>query len=219
MGYQNLLKIANYLEQYEQLNASKPFEMEKFSYWLADNLASKPRSIDESEIDLDEPYQNQSPDVQISILIGRMAKYARVYTKKIFASNHLSGMDDFGFMATLMFCKSMTKSELTHHNLMDSATSGADIIKRLIKLGYIEEFDDSTDRRSRRVKITEPGKSLMFRVFADMDVVSSIITGNLANDEKLFLLNYLKKLEHFHKDIYDHDRKMEIKAIRQKYME
>ncbi|MFA6403058.1 MAG: MarR family winged helix-turn-helix transcriptional regulator [Salinivirgaceae bacterium] len=219
MSYQNLMEITKYLEQYEQLFPEKPFSLEQFSYWLSDSLATKPRSINDSKTTSEESFQQQSPDVQISILIGRMAKYARVYTKKIFASNHLSGMDDFGFMATLMFRESMTKSELTHHNLMDSATSGADIIKRLIKQGYIEEFDDSTDRRSRRVKITDMGKYLMFQVFNEMDTVASVITGNLANDEKLFLLGYLKKLEHFHKDIYDHDRKMEISAIQQKYKE
>jgi len=219
MSYQNLLEITKYLEQFEQLRPEQPFSIEQFSYWLSDSLASKPRSIDDSRITDEESYQQQSPDVQISILIGRMAKYARVYTKKIFTATHLSGMDDFGFMATLMFRESMTKTELTHHNLMDSATSGADIIKRLFKNGLIEEFDDKKDLRSRRVKITPSGKALMFQVFNEMDTVATVITGNLVNDEKLFLLAYLKKLDHFHKNIYDHDRKMPINAIQQKYIE
>jgi DNA-binding MarR family transcriptional regulator len=151
-------------------------------------------------------------------MIGRMGKYARVYTKKILAKTKLSGLDDYGFMATLMFRESMTKSELTHHNLMESVTSGADIIKRLVKHGYVEEFDDEDDKRSRRVRITQVGKLLMFKIFEEMDTVSSIITGNLTGDEKLFLLHYLNKLDNLHTDIYNNDRKAELEAIKMKYI-
>lgn len=218
MRYQNLIEITHYLEEYEAQNSTKPFEMESFAYWLSEKVAKKPRSLSEVTVDISESIKQQSHDVQISILLGRMGKYARVYTKKILGHTKLSGLDDYGFMATLMFRESMTKSELTHHNLMESVTSGADIIKRLVKHGYVEEFDDEDDKRSRRVRITHLGKIKMFKIFEEMDTVSSIITGNLTGDEKLFLLHYLNKLDHLHKDIYDRDRKAELEVIKLKYI-
>jgi DNA-binding MarR family transcriptional regulator len=218
MSYQNSIEITKYLEEFEAGNSAKPFDLEQFAYWLSEKVAQKPRSLSEVTVDISESIKQQSHDVQISILIGRMGKYARVYTKKILSKTKLSGLDDYGFMATLMFRESMTKSELTHHNLMESVTSGADIIKRLVKHGYVEEFDDEDDKRSRRVRITQTGKLLMFNIFEEMDTVSSIITGNLTGDEKLFLLHYLNKLDHLHTDIYNNDRKAELEAIKMKYI-
>jgi DNA-binding MarR family transcriptional regulator len=218
MSYKNLIEITKYLEEFEAVNSAKPFDVERFAYWLSEKVAQKPRSLSEVTVDISESIKQQSHDVQISIMIGRMGKYARVYTKKILAKTKLSGLDDYGFIATLMFRESMTKSELTHHNLMESVTSGADIIKRLVKHGYVEEFDDEDDKRSRRVRITQVGKLLMFKIFEEMDTVSSIITGNLTGDEKLFLLHYLNKLDNLHTDIYNNDRKAELEAIKMKYI-
>lgn len=218
MSYQNLIEITKLLEQFEQQNEGSTFNISDFSYWLLDEVAEKPHSLETNSTEISHSIQKQSPNVQISILIGRMSKYARVYTKKILSKTPLSGLDDYSFMATLMFRKSLTKSELTHHNIMDSNTSGSDIIKRLEKHELVEEFDDAADKRTKRVQITNLGKQLMFKIFEEMDTVSEIITGNLENSEKLNLLSYLKKLDHLHKNIYDRDRKMPLIDIKQKYI-
>lgn len=217
MAYKNLIEVARYLEEYEKetLKANEGFSMGAFAFWLANKVAEKPR---EANFTKETDSINQQPiDVQISILIGRMAKFARNYSKKILSKTNLSGLDDYSFMATLMFYKSLTKSELTHHNLTES-TSGADIIRRLEKHEYVEEFDDPNDKRSKRVKITEKGKKVMFMVFNEMEVASMIITGDLTDTEKLFLLKHLRKLDSFHHEIYQTDRKSELNFIREKYL-
>jgi hypothetical protein len=127
-----------------------------------------------------------------------------------------------GFLCHLNFllrCKlAWPQPNLGAWEAMESVTSGADIIKRLVKHGYVEEFDDEDDKRSRRVRITQVGKLLIFKIFEEMDTVSSIITGNLTGDEKLFLLHYLNKLDNLHTDIYNNDRKAELEAIKMKYI-
>jgi len=218
MSYQNLIEITKYLEEFEHQDKNNSFDIQNFAYWLSEKVAKKPRSLQENSSGITNSIKQQSADVQISILIGRMGKYARVYIKKILSHTKLSGIDDYSFMATLMFRESMTKTELSHYNLMDSVTSGADIIKRLVKYGLIEEFDDEVDKRSRRVRISHEGKLQMFKIFEEMEMVSDIITGNLEGDEKLFLLYYLKKLDVLHKTIYDADRKCELTEIKEKYI-
>lgn len=217
MSYNNLIEITKYLERFEA-DTKESFDIAKFALWLADDVAKKPQTGDFKE-DHQEAIQQQSADVHISILIGRMYKYARVYTKKVLAKTPLNGLDDYSFMATLMFRESMTKSELIHYNLLDSTTSGADIIKRLIKTELVLEYENLEDKRSKRLKITDKGKHMMFEIFNEMNDVSNIITGNLGNDEKLYLLSYLKKLDHLHKNIYDNDRKEELSHIALKYIE
>lgn len=209
--------LLEYIEEFEDETNNKNATVQEFSYWLHNRVCAKPRSYNEELPDKKGDFSQQPVDVQISILIGRMAKYARVYTKKNLSDNGLSGLDDYGFMATLMFHPSMTKTELTHHNLTEP-TSGADIIRRLIKSGYVEEFDDEQDKRSRRVKITEKGKQVMFEVFKEMTTTSHVISGNLSHEEKLYLLHYLNKLEQLHKTIYNEDRKSDLHQIEEKYI-
>lgn len=217
MSYSNLIEITKYLERYEAEN-SENFNIAKFAMWLSDQVALKPRSGNFTG-NHEEAINQQSADVQISILIGRMYKYARVYTKKVLNNTPLNGLDDYSFMATLMFRESMIKSDLIHYNLMDSTTSGSDIIKRLIKNDLVSEFEDSEDKRSKRIRITDKGKYMMFDIFNKMNDVSDIVTGNLSSDEKLFMLSSLKKLDHLHKDIYDQDRKSDLSHIASKYIE
>lgn len=218
MKYKHLIELATYLDKFESIEKGDNFQMANFATWLVHETKQKPLSETETNTDPKSPFQQQSTEVKLSILIGRMAKYARVYTKKILGNTGLSGLDDYSFMATLMFNASMTKSELTHYNLMDSNTSGADIIKRLLKNNFIEEEADETDKRSKRVKITPKGRSLMVNVFNEMDLASIIIAGNLTQIEKEQLLVSLQKLDRLHQHIYDTDRKLDLKAIKKKHM-
>jgi DNA-binding MarR family transcriptional regulator len=218
MKYQHLMELSSYLEKFETIEKEDTYNIADFAQWLLQETKTKDTDTLLTQNENTQAMHKQTPEVQISILIGRMAKYVRVYTKKILSDTRLSGLDDYSFMATLMFNESMTKSELTHHNLMDSNTSGADIIKRLIKNNYIKEEADVNDKRSKRVKITSTGHLLMAAVFKEMDLASKIIAGNLNGFEKEQLLQSLQKLDKLHQHIYDTDRKQDLKTIKKKYM-
>jgi DNA-binding MarR family transcriptional regulator len=53
--------------------------------------------------------------------------------------------------------ESLSKSELIQKQVMEK-TSGTEIINRMIKMGLIESFNDETDKRSVRVKMTPAGR-------------------------------------------------------------
>ena len=218
MKYKNLSELSAYLEKFELEQGIKNFSINGFAKWLEKETGIEKASDRFVTNSNPNNFMEQSIDVQISILIGRMAKYARVYSKKVLQNTELSGLDDYSFMATLMFNESMTKSELTHHNLMESSTSGSDIIKRLLQKGYIEEKEDPIDKRSKQVMISSAGKNLMIKVFKEMKVVSKIISGNLNLPEKKQLFELLNKLEVLHKIIYDNARKLDLNDIKSKYI-
>jgi DNA-binding MarR family transcriptional regulator len=216
MNIDLLHKLIDCFYKYANNRSDEEMSMAAFSAWLNDFVSAQPRTY--QSYDKAKDYTAEQPvDVQISIMLGRMVKYARVYSKKLLHDNNLSGLDDYTFLATLMFHPSMSKAELTHHNLTEN-TSGADIIKRLIKSGFMEEFDCPSDKRVRRVRITDLGKQTMFKVFEQMNPIAAIIPGNLAPDEKLYLLSYLKRLDAFHLEIYKNHRNSEIEEIREKYL-
>lgn len=218
MNFAILKELINHLETYEVSNAKGANDLQSFVYWLTNNLASNPRAHEGSPIDPKQNFMNQNIDTQISILIGRMSRYAHNYSKKVFAKSNLSSLEEFTFLSSLMFTPSQSKAELTRQNLVEP-TSGADIIKRLVKKGLIEEFNDSEDKRSKQVRITETGKQNMFVVFSEMEIVSEIITGNLKDWEKMYLLNALNKLDHLHKEIYHEDKKSDLQKIKDHYLD
>ena len=87
-------------------------------------------------------------------------------------------------------------------NQIMEKTSGTDIINRLLKQGLIEQYDDSVDKRSVRVQITQAGRIELLSIMPNMQMVSQIVAGNLTETEKNMLAYSLRKLEVFHNDIF-----------------
>jgi MarR family transcriptional regulator, lower aerobic nicotinate degradation pathway regulator len=140
-------------------------------------------------------------DGYLSALIGRMAKYAAFYSKKGLKSMELNNYEDVLFLIRIIHIGTPKKSELIY-DLLTEFPSGIDIIKRLINLGLCEEFPDEHDRRSKRVKITEKGLSMMPAYFGVLGKVSQMATILLSADEKELLIGLLEKLEYFHHEQY-----------------
>jgi DNA-binding MarR family transcriptional regulator len=148
----------------------------------------------------------------ISILIVLMYRYAKGYIKKALRKSRLQTADEFSFLITLMTYSSLSKSELTNKQVMEK-TSGTEIIRRLVRNGFISEFSDEADRRSIRVSITEKGRSEILEVLPQMEIVSEIVKGNLEPAEVNTLAYLLKKLDYFHNDIYMNSRKASLEEI------
>ncbi len=144
-------------------------------------------------------FRNTSSD--ISILIVLMNRYAKLYIKKVLRDSLLQTPDEFSFLITLMTYESLTKSELIAKQVMEK-TSGSEVIRRLINKEMIVETADKNDKRSIRVAITSSGRDEILRILPQMSKVTKIVVGNL-NAEEINTLSYLlKKLDHFHNDIY-----------------
>src|SRR5688572_24585175 len=91
-----------------------------------------------------------TPEVEISRLVGVMYRYAKTYIKKALKGSVIQTADEFTFLIILMTHKSLSKTELINKNIMEK-TSGTEIIKRLIKKGLVIQFDDQNDRRAQHV--------------------------------------------------------------------
>lgn len=155
-------------------------------------------------------YRNTASD--ISILIVLMNRYAKSYIKKVLIESNLQTPDEFSFLITLMTYDNLTKSELITKQVMEK-TSGSEVIRRLIKRGMIVEAADKNDKRSIRVSITEYGREEILKILPHMSKVTKIILGNL-NVEEINTLSYLlKKLDHFHNDIYMNKKDQSLSEI------
>ena len=86
---------------------------------------------------------------------------------------------------------------------MLEAPSGIEIIKRLLKKGLIEEFDDKDDKRAKRVKITKKGLKEIDKLKFKMQEVYSNMSANMDLNEKLHIISFLRRFSDFHKENTD----------------
>ncbi len=151
-------------------------------------------------------------ETSIAILVTYLYRYAKLYTKKALHGSEIESPDEFSFLIILLTHDSLSKTELINKNVHEK-TTGMEIIKRLLRMGLITQFDDDIDKRSQRIAITDHGRRTIFSVLDKMEVVSKLVSGNLSELEKHTLKQLLEKLDHFHHDIFINDRQTDLAEI------
>jgi MarR family transcriptional regulator, lower aerobic nicotinate degradation pathway regulator len=189
--YEFLRKVIDLVEEYE--SGENPQNLALFTLWLNNRVFPSHNQPDQ-ELSLPAGGTLES---NIARIVGNLYKYTKQYTKKALQQSPIMTLDDFGFLAYLYFRPAMTKSELIRENLME-ISSGTEVIKRLLKSGLIEEFQDDRDSRAKSLRITQFGRDITREVFREMGKVAQIVAGNLSREERIQLLVLLTKLDDFH---------------------
>lgn len=220
MKYKLLQQLLPYIEEYEkQCGKNNQKDVHDFAFWLSNSQKEtlQGTSVNEDFAKTQNFKAEQGVEIMIAKLISHLYKYAKGYSKKILAGTPLKTLDDFGYMAALMVNSKMSKSDLIHQNI-NEITSGAEVLKRLLKAGLIEEWKDNTDKRKKNVHITPSGYQLMLGVFKRMNTLSHLISGNLTHTEKQYLYRIMQKLDVFHRNIQNNESKTSIDELMQKYI-
>ena len=211
-----LFELIDYLDQFETENQDKDGNLNMSDFLGYLNSQYKPMNVKTRELGGNyEGYkykEQKGSATDISILIVLLFRYAKGYIKKALKNSPIKSADEFSFLMTLMTYDHLSKSELITKQVMEK-TSGTEIINRLIKLGLIEQFADEADKRSVRIKMTMTGRTEIYKILPQMGVVSQIVTGNLNDSEKTMLAYMLRKLEHFHNDIFMNKKDNELEEL------
>lgn len=205
-----LPEITEYVEQADQASAQGFADFLKGKTQISSATAEA-----DSAIALMKGYDNTS--ASISFHLARLGKYAKYYVKDALKHTPLLGMDDFGFLASVVENGELSKSALIAYNVAEVPT-GMDIIKRLVKNELLEEVVNKADRREKLVHATELGKQTFFRATQGIAKVGSVLCGQLNEVEKKELLTLLERLDHFHEKIYRENKQYDIDAITANYL-
>lgn len=215
-----LIEIIEQLENYQNVCIANNSDISTADFLeflsLQDNLSEKNSKRDTLSGGKDDWRLDTSIKAEmttdVSILVVLLFRYAKGYIKKALAGSDLKNGEDFSFLITLMTHESLTKIELTKLLVMEK-TSGNEIINRLIRLKFIEQSPDKEDRRSVRIRISDYGRNQILRVLPEMQKVSTIVTGNLNNNEIKTLTYLLRKLDTYHNEIYQNKKDYELKDL------
>jgi DNA-binding MarR family transcriptional regulator len=144
--------------------------------------------------------------------LGKMARYVDNYCRKNLSETPLSSIDEFTYLIVLMEYPEMSKSDLIQRN-SHPITTGTDIIKRLLKKGYISEKTNPEDGRSRLVELTPVGRAAIFQSSNTMNQLAVIGVGVLSNQELIHLLGMLQKLDQFHDKVHQEHKSLDLTEI------
>lgn len=188
-----LVSIVPYINEFADENRQIITE-ESFINWLLLKKATHT-----AQYEVSHPAETTLDD-NITIQLTVLSRFGRLYIKQSLQGSPLQSVDEFVYLINMLHRESLTKTELIE-NAVGEKTTGIEIIKRLVKNGYLREWSDAADGRMKRVALTEAGTQLLYSLFARTSKVSSKVAGNLTNDEKLLLLQLLNKLETHHRDL------------------
>ena len=206
MNYQLLQTLIKHLEQHEAgQDAAKPASLVSFVGYLNQQVFEPPRQ------DIPAAEVTETVESILTKLISFTYRYAKGYIKKALENSELTTLDDFTYLVGIWKMDGCSKTEIIEKNIHEK-TTGTEILKRLLANDLITQSDDPTDRRSKRVVITEKGKLALFGTFDEMRKASTLVGGKLNETEKLQLLHLLQKLDDFHQPIFlkDRDRPIDV---------
>ena len=227
MSYNKITELIQKWGEYEKLNPNPEFS--NFGLWLAaeNEIKIKSKTLlqnethnsikwNSAEDGLKHHHRIKNDEIQIGILIGRLAKYGRLYAKKALYSLNLN-LDEFTFLAAILHMKNPKKSDVIIVNLFEP-TSGTEILRRLIKLNYVKESANKEDKRSKLLKLTALGEKTIYKAFNEMSTVGKLVSANLTDVQKKEAIAIMNYLNDFHVNLYLNHKEENVENLIEKFI-
>lgn len=211
MSYELLKQVIGLLEEFEQERGKS--DLSTFAEWLQSRVAEDQDELPHTRWD---DYASDV-DAHIAMNIGVLNSHAKHYIKTALKDTELKGIQDFTFLAALVSHGDLRKTDIIAKNMMEFSP-GMEVIRRLLRNGFIQDYDNPEDGRSRRVSITPAGMAVFEQALQNMQNVHRVVAGNLTVKEKAMVLHKLRKLIAFHQPIWDNEYGEDLEKIVERHI-
>lgn len=207
MNYRLIEDVIDLVQQFEVENKdTENYEVsvDGFKNWISNGINAVPQEPEWEGKD-----RGRSAESVINTLIVHLNRYAKSYSKSAILGSDFSTQDDFIFLINLNAFGEMSKMELIKKNVHEKPV-GMQIINRLIGLGWIEQRESTADKRSKLISVSEKGLAALEKQMDKIRQATTVVAGNLSRNEKIQLIGLLQKLDDFHQQIYEKNKKTEL---------
>jgi len=182
-------ELIGYWNEYsqERLDTS----VQGFAKWL--NLKTQPST--------DPLVEKKSARIQLGYLFGRLVNYSELWTKIAFRDLPIKRFEEYGILRTIEMMGDPSKNTLAESLLLEKSTV-FEIIKRLVRKGFLLEKKDAHDKRITRIQLSKKGIQLLEQAGHMAMKISEFLFGDLTDQEIDMLLSKFKELDQFHFDHY-----------------
>ncbi len=206
MNYGLIKDVLDLVQEFElenKLAIENQSNIESFKIWMIRKYQS---IINEMEVYWEGKIVGRTAESAIASLVVHMNRFGKNYFKSAIHGSDFSTPDDVIYLIVLKFSYNMTKMDLIKKNVHEKP-AGMQIIKRLITNGWVSEKKSDEDKRSKIISITPKGLTALASVMEKVRDATDIVSGDLADEEKIELIRILSKLNDFHQPIYDRNIK------------
>lgn len=206
------IDLLHEVKEFENSGACKSHAtVEDFRLWLNDK---KYRKESPTRLFKNEQHQVSFTENEICKQVLLLGRYSKQLIRKGLNDFPELANEEFTYLYRLKDEPNLTKIQLIERNGHEKQT-GTQIIRRLLEYGLIEEKNDCTDKRSKRLNITKKGEDYFHRSVEKVNLTSRLLAGKLEDHEKNELLELLRKLNDFHSHIYSEYRNSNLAEIGQ----
>lgn len=181
MDYSLLKELLKYIEKYQEEHSSQ--KIESFTIWLNSQLFTERKSNGHSAHD----------ELLIAFKLMHLNKELKKQTKAVLSESNVSSIDEYSFLLHLDYQDSYRKMEIIEMHNIEPPT-GIEIIKRLTKKKFIEEFPDKEDRRAKRIQITKKGVNELNRIKPKFDSIFIKFTEPINLNERIQISGIFDKM-------------------------
>jgi len=155
-----------------------------------------------------------SIDFALMRLIGRMYKLHSFYASRAMAGTDISSSEEFSLLNAIDGLGEPRKKDAITRALFEQST-GSDMLNRLKKIGYISEYPDAEDGRSRRIKITPKGYKALKACRRSMEQLAGMQFHDLTADEKKICLQLLGGIDQKYSSLWQSHKDKSFEEIYQ----
>lgn len=127
-------------------------------------------------------------------IMGRITRINMVYAYAAFAGTGIDQLEEFGILLTIYKEKNPKKTEVIYSMLLE-LSSGTDMLGRLLKKGFIQEYPDGEDKRAKRLTLTSEGENALERSRIQIGKVAEMLLFDMEQDDKELCVKLLKNVE------------------------
>jgi DNA-binding MarR family transcriptional regulator len=127
-------------------------------------------------------------------ILGRIHKMNASYASAALEGTGITQLEEFGLLLTIQQQKAPRKTDVVYLNLLE-LSSGSDMLTRLKKRGFIDEYADMEDKRSKRLMVTPAGEKVIMQCKHRVAMVARMIMVDVEEEDQKLCIKLLKGVE------------------------
>jgi DNA-binding MarR family transcriptional regulator len=139
---------------------------------------------------------NVPPDTysKIAKLVGRIAKLHSAYAILILKECGLNSLDEFLYLSSIAKMESPKKTKVIYENF-NELSSGLLILERLKDKCVVVEEGDEGDKRSKRLKLSKKGITLLNQCYKQMGMLNEWFFKSISKEDIDLCIHLLSTVE------------------------
>ncbi|MBO0932267.1 MarR family winged helix-turn-helix transcriptional regulator [Fibrella aquatilis] len=127
-------------------------------------------------------------------LLSRIDRIYTTYAEAAFEGTGIKQVDEFLFLNAIAHLQEPRKTDVITHTIT-RLSSGLLIIDRLKHAGYVAEYENTADKRSKRLMLTPAGSAVLQRCYDRADELGRLFFSDLSDDDMRLCIHMLKGVE------------------------